>query len=95
MGIPGIVLWISTSFQCIFVWFTGSSSDVECVTVLRTVLNNCQMYQILCKWVHLNRNNLYCKRSLHFNVILCNLVILIISHVSHVPNGFWLMGISP
>ena len=36
---------------------------------------------ILC---NINRNSLYTSRSSHYSVILCDLVILIISHVSHV-----------
>ena len=34
--------------------------------------------------VHINRNSLYTSRSSHYSVILCNLVIFVIPHVSHV-----------
>ena len=34
-GIPGIVLWISTLFYCIFVWFTGISCGQQVPNVIR------------------------------------------------------------
>ena len=34
--------------------------------------------------VYFNRNSLYTSRSSHYSVILCNLVIFVIPHVSHV-----------
>ena len=47
-------------------------------------------FHVFCRdllWpTNISRNSLYTSRSSQYSVILCDLVILIISHVSHVPN---------